>query len=191
MNIFFTLEAFTDNRGGPSVQAICDATVDATLHPDDPQPIEECVIAEIVRQLVTHLSAVDRFFHACHFADFGNAHLNLPQRRLNNDLSIHGARMWPLSSWRRSVIHRICTIDEYMASRHDNIGAGCMFALLEICLELDLPHDVMQHPAVVSLNTHATDMIFLTNVVDLIYSPILLILIVEYVGHVLLQEGGL
>jgi hypothetical protein len=85
----------------------------------------------------------------------------------------------------------IWAIDEYIASRRDNIGTGPTFALLEICLELDLPHDVMQHPAVVSLNTHATDMIFLTNVVDLIYSPILLILIVEYVGHVLLQEGGL
>jgi hypothetical protein len=78
-----------------------------------------------------------------------------------------------------------------MDSRRDNIGAGCMFAMLEICLELDLPHDVMQHPAMVSLNRHATDMIFLTNVFNLIYSAILLILIIDYVGHVLLQEGGL
>jgi hypothetical protein len=85
----------------------------------------------------------------------------------------------------------ICTINEYIASRRRNIGTGPTFALLEICLELDLPHDVMQHPALVSLNRHATDMILLTNVLDLICSVILVILIIEYIGHVLIQEGVL
>lgn len=58
----------------------------------------------------------------------------------------------------------ICGIEEYMASRRDNIGSDPSFALLEMSLELDVPHEVMQHPFIVSLNRDTTDMIVLANV---------------------------
>jgi hypothetical protein len=58
LGVFFTLEVYTDNRDGPSVQTICDATMDAILHPDNPRPSGECVMGEIARQLVTLFSAV-------------------------------------------------------------------------------------------------------------------------------------
>lgn len=58
----------------------------------------------------------------------------------------------------------ICGIEEYMTARRDNIGSDPSFALLEISLELDLPHEVMQHPAIISLNRDTTDMIILANV---------------------------
>lgn len=61
----------------------------------------------------------------------------------------------------------ICTVDEYMTARRDNIGSDPTFALMEVCLNLDIPHEVMQHPAMLSLNRDATDMIILTNVCHL------------------------
>ena len=63
---------------------------------------------------------------------------------------------------RRSSLH-ICTIDEYMAARRENIGTKPVFVFIEISRALDLPDQVMQHPAIVSLIQDATDMILLTN----------------------------
>lgn len=58
----------------------------------------------------------------------------------------------------------ICTIDEYMLARRDNIGSDPSFALLEISLNLAIPHEVMQHPFIDSLNKDTSDMIVLANV---------------------------
>jgi hypothetical protein len=51
-----------------------------------------------------------------------------------------------------------------MAARREDIGCFPCFALLEISLDLDLPHEVMDHPAIVSLKRDATDMTWLANV---------------------------
>lgn len=58
----------------------------------------------------------------------------------------------------------ICTIEEYMASRRYNVGFDPSAVLIEICLELDIPHDVMQHPALVALLDAAANMVTLENV---------------------------
>jgi hypothetical protein len=58
----------------------------------------------------------------------------------------------------------ICTVEEYMAARRNNIGSDPSFAFLEISLGVDLPHEVMEHPAIVALNRDTTDMIVLANV---------------------------
>ena len=64
---------------------------------------------------------------------------------------------------RRSSAH-VCTIEEYTVARRNNIGSLPCYALLEISLGLDIPHEVMQHPAIVSLNRDTSDMIFFENV---------------------------
>ena len=58
----------------------------------------------------------------------------------------------------------ICTIDEYMDARRDNIGTRPSFAFMEICLGLNIPHEVMEHPALVTLERCATDLVLLGNV---------------------------
>jgi hypothetical protein len=70
-----------------------------------------------------------------------------------------------LQSQRRSRQYA-CTAEEYMATRHDNVGLYPCFALLEQTLELDLPHEVMEHPYMQSLNKDACEMIFLDNVIS-------------------------
>ena len=69
-----------------------------------------------------------------------------------------------LQAQRRDKGRYICTIDEYMVSRRDNIGSDPSFAFLEMSLELDIPHYVMEHPHIVALNRDTTDMIVLANV---------------------------
>lgn len=87
---------------------------------------------------------------------------------------------------RRSASY-ICSMDEYMASRRLNIGCDPSFVLLEISLDLDLPHEVMEHPAIVSVNSDAQDMVILWNVSTTIF---FLITTAYIAGHGLLQEGG-
>jgi hypothetical protein len=51
-----------------------------------------------------------------------------------------------------------------MAVRREDIASFPCFALLEISLDLDLPHEVMDHPAIVALKRDTTDMTILANV---------------------------
>lgn len=53
-------------------------------------------------------------------------------------------------------------VESYMVIRRENIGAKPSFALLE--LDMDLPDEVLEHPAVVDLTTWAIDMIIIGNV---------------------------
>lgn len=80
-----------------------------------------------------------------------------------------------MSTWREyldSVIlqasHRdtryICTAEEYMISRRDNNGIYPCYALLEMSLGVDIPHQIMEHPTIVALARDAADMITLSNV---------------------------
>ena len=58
----------------------------------------------------------------------------------------------------------ICNIDEYIKARFDNVGAGLVFVMSEVALELDIPHEIMAHPAISSLIRDAGNMIILANV---------------------------
>ena len=110
------------------------------------------------------------------------------------------ARERSISSWSKyldSVVRQaasrstsgLCDIEEYMVARRDNIGCLPLFAVMEASLEIDLSHEVMQHPALLSLNQDATDMTILANV-----RPNHFVVcdqdIETSIGHVLLQEGG-
>jgi hypothetical protein len=93
MNIFFTLEAFTDNHDRASVQAICDATVDATLHPDNPRPSGESVMAEIVRQLVTSFLQEDVFFFTLVISQILEARISFCSRDMQRTIRRGMARV--------------------------------------------------------------------------------------------------
>jgi hypothetical protein len=58
----------------------------------------------------------------------------------------------------------ICTPEEYIAARRDNIGVYPCFALVEQSLELNIPHNVMEHPYIQSLNRDACEMAIIDNV---------------------------
>ena len=64
---------------------------------------------------------------------------------------------------RRDVAY-VCGIEEYMDARRDNIGAVMVFVMVEVALELDIPDEIMEHPAMSSLIKDAADMVTLANV---------------------------
>ncbi len=68
-----------------------------------------------------------------------------------------------LQSERRTNAY-ICTVDEYLAARRDNIGSDPSMALLEICLEVEIPHEVMEHPALAALTEYTAYLNTLGNV---------------------------
>ena len=53
MHTFFVLDEYTDKMDGSKTKELCDASMDAILHPDMPRPEGENVIGEISRQCVT------------------------------------------------------------------------------------------------------------------------------------------
>ncbi|KAK7451089.1 hypothetical protein VKT23_012765 [Stygiomarasmius scandens] len=146
MHTFFTLDEFTDPLNVDGVKELCYATMDAIENPDKPRPEGENVIGEIARQFwqrarkAAPVACEERFIRAWR-TYIGSVILQAERR----DHSY------------------ICTIEEYMAARRDNIGSDPSFALLEMSLGVDLPHEVMEHPTIVALARDTTDMIVLAN----------------------------
>lgn len=54
------------------------------------------------------------------------------------------------------------TVDTYMLTRRENIGARPSFVIL--ALDMRLPDDVFYHPVIVELTYHITDLLILGNV---------------------------
>lgn len=64
----------------------------------------------------------------------------------------------------RTLDGYVWTIEEYMAVRRDDIGSYTCFAMLQITLGIDLPHEVTDHPFICSMERDIADMIVLSNV---------------------------
>ncbi|KAK7012921.1 isoprenoid synthase domain-containing protein [Favolaschia claudopus] len=137
---------YTDALGPPDVKALCDATMEAIENPDKPRPEGENIIGEIARQF------------------WRRASVDVPrpcQERFVNSWRTYLGSVVEQAE-RRSNSY-ICTMNEYLAARRNNIGSDPSFVFLEISLQLDLPHEVMEHPLIVALNRDTTDMIILAN----------------------------
>lgn len=81
-----------------------------------------------------------------------------------------------LQASRRDDSRYICNVEEYLASRHYDFGIYPCLALMEMSSGLDIPHQIMEHPTIVSLARDATYIAFLSNVMIrlLIIEPFIL-----------------
>lgn len=52
MNVFFVIDEYTDKIDAADTKVICDAAMDAILHPDKTRPKDETLVGEISRQYV-------------------------------------------------------------------------------------------------------------------------------------------
>ncbi|KAF7795903.1 hypothetical protein EIP86_007070 [Pleurotus ostreatoroseus] len=135
-----------DKMDALKTRELCDAAMDAILHPDKPRPVGENIIGEISRQFWqgarcgAPLPAQERFVST--WRKYLDSVVLQSERRTNG---------------------YICTADEYLAARRDNIGSDPAMVLLELCLEVDIPHEVMEHPAVASLTEYTSYLITLDN----------------------------
>ncbi|TBU29047.1 terpenoid synthase [Dichomitus squalens] len=144
MNVFFVFDEYSDVTDEKTVQGLADIIMDALRNPFAPRPAGENVLGEITRQfweraIQTASPASQRRF----IATFDTYCQSVVQQAADRD------------------VQHVRTIDSYFENRRENIGARPSFALLE--LDMDLPDEVMEHPAIVDLTTGAIDMLILGN----------------------------
>jgi len=58
----------------------------------------------------------------------------------------------------------ICTFEQYMESRRDNIGTMPTIAVGEHCLGLELADEILDHPRIKTLQDLCSDIITVSNV---------------------------
>ncbi|KAJ7218669.1 isoprenoid synthase domain-containing protein, partial [Mycena pura] len=134
MHTFFALDDYTDELNGAGVKALCDIAMDAIDNPDQVRPEVDYVIGEIARQIWKRVS---------HNAPKGSRKRFVTTWRTHLDSVVQQAE--------RRAKGYVCTLEEYIDARRDNIGTSPTFTFMEMALGLDLPREVAQHPAVVSL----------------------------------------
>uniref|UniRef100_A0A8H7Y3N7 Terpene synthase n=1 Tax=Psilocybe cubensis TaxID=181762 RepID=A0A8H7Y3N7_PSICU len=147
MNTFFVLDEYTDVTSVEDTQLLCEVSIDAIFNPDRPRADSDPLIGKIARQFWQ-----GAMVHASHTT---RERFMLSWKSYVDSIIIQASR--------RNNSRYICTFDEYMAARRDNIGSYPCFAFLEMSLNLDIPHEIMEHPTIVQLQKDTTDMILLFN----------------------------
>ncbi|KAJ7254123.1 terpenoid synthase, partial [Mycena rebaudengoi] len=149
MHIFFVLDDYTEVMNVADVKSLCAAAMEAVENPDKSRPEEESIIGEMTRQM------------------WQRARINAPkacQERFVKAWRAYLAAVLQQAECRSSSY--ICDVEEYMAARREDIGSFPCFALLEISLNLDLPHEVMDHPAILDTCQRVVP-VFLISVQDM------------------------
>ncbi|RPD59287.1 terpenoid synthase [Lentinus tigrinus ALCF2SS1-7] len=144
MNLFFVFDEYSDVEDERTVQVFADIIMDALRNPHKTRPAGEPVLGEITRQFWERAiqsaseSAQRRFI-----STFDAYCQSVVQQAADRD------------------VQRLRDVNSYLEMRRENIGAKPSFALLE--LDMNLPDEVLAHPAIVDLTTWAIDMIILGN----------------------------
>ncbi|KAH9477941.1 Delta(6)-protoilludene synthase [Psilocybe cubensis] len=150
MQIYFILDDNTDAVNAEVARLHCNAVMEAVINPETPRPEGEPIIGEITRQFWKRASANSPKAAKERFIKTWIAYVE----------SIY------LQANRRDKSY-ICTIDEYIATRRDNIGTYPTFFFTEMSLGVDIPHHIMEHPIIVRM---ARDIIDLTTLGNDMYS---------------------
>ncbi|KAI0294469.1 terpenoid synthase [Multifurca ochricompacta] len=144
MSVFLLCDEYSDVADEDEVQGMVNITEDVLRNPHTPRPKGEWIGGEITRQFwemgikTASPQSQKRFIET-----FGSYMQAVVQ---------HGAD--------RTNKH-IPTIEEYFEIRRYDVGTKPSFAVLE--LEMDLPDEAVNHPAIQELSVLATDMIILDN----------------------------
>jgi len=76
----------------------------------------------------------------------------------------HGAIMKAMESWLQSSVQQtldrtgaLPTVNDFIVSRRDNSGLKSLFSLIRYAYKLDVPDEVMAHPAIVAMEEAAND----------------------------------
>ncbi|KAJ6580441.1 terpenoid synthase [Mycena vulgaris] len=146
MHTFFVIDEVTDKLDAAAAKSFCDTIFNAIQSPNRPPPERHAVEAAIAREFWQRAS--DTSPAAC-------------QERFITAWRMYLDGVVQQAACRE--INYICTVDEYLARRRHDVGTLPCYPFIEITLELDLPCEVMDHWAVVSITQDATDMVILGN----------------------------
>ncbi|KAI0292481.1 terpenoid synthase [Multifurca ochricompacta] len=144
MNVLFLFDEYSDVANEDEVQVMAKIVMDALRNPHTPRPKGEWIGGEVTRQ----------------FWELAIKTASPPSQK--RFIETFGA--YAQSVVRQAVDRtnkHIPTIQEYFQVRRDNVGTKPVFAVLE--LEMNLPDEVVHHPAIEELSILATDMVILGN----------------------------
>ncbi|KAF9806349.1 hypothetical protein IEO21_08705 [Rhodonia placenta] len=133
MNVFFVIDEYTDVECASVVRGMVDIVIDAINNPHKPRPEGECLLGEMTRQFWERAiktatpSSQKHFIEA--FTDYLNSVVEQAADRDNN---------------------HIRTVDSYLKTRRENIGARPSYFPAE--LGLNLPDEAFYHPDIASYN---------------------------------------
>jgi hypothetical protein len=164
MVLFFIYDEYTDKLDGEGARACADLVVDALKNPHKERPQGESKLGEITRQYVYILCAslphpvtdcIDRFWlRAMSVAS------EAAQRRFLKSFAAYVYAVIDEASDRNGG--HIRGIRDYLELRRLTAATSASFFSAE--LGLDIPDEIMTHPAMESLLTLAAESIVLTNV---------------------------
>lgn len=163
MNTFFVIDEYTDVESEPVVREMIEIVIDAIQNPHKPRPEGEILLGEIAKQYVNMIPRstllitkwLDRFWargiktatpssqkHFVEaFTDYLNSVIEQAADRDNNTFR---------------------TVDSYLKTRKENIGARPSYVPAE--LGLDLPDEAFYHPVITELSYYIAELIILGNV---------------------------
>jgi len=144
MALFFIYDEYTDKLDGDGARTCADMVVDALRNPHKERPQGESKLGEITRQF--WLRAI-------------NVASEAAQRRLLKSFAAYVYGVIDEASDR--IGGRIRSIKDYLELRR--LTAGPYASFLSVELGLDIPDEVMTHPAMESLLALIADSIVLTN----------------------------
>ncbi|KZT21453.1 terpenoid synthase [Neolentinus lepideus HHB14362 ss-1] len=144
MNLFFVIDEYTDVESASVVREMVDVVIDALNNPHKERPEEEIVLGQVAKEFwelaITNASLASQKHFIESFTDHVNSIVLQAEDRDNN---------------------KICTIDEYLETRRENVGARPSFFIGE--LHLNLPDQAFYHPTVKEQEYLIADLLVLDN----------------------------
>ncbi|KAF7346245.1 Terpenoid synthase [Mycena sanguinolenta] len=144
MMLFFVFDEYTDDKSASVVEHYAGIVMDALHHPEIPRPVNECLLGEVARQF---------------WALAVKSSSPMSQKRFIQTFARYTAAVVEQAADRDRK--HVRSIEEYMYLRRFTIGAEPSY--IPLILSMDLPDEVIDHPAIVSLSAFVTDMIIFDN----------------------------
>ncbi|KAH7887274.1 isoprenoid synthase domain-containing protein [Phlebopus sp. FC_14] len=144
MNLFFVVDEYTDVEDAPVVREMVDVVIDALNNPHKPRPEGEILLGQVAKEFwelaikTASPSSQKHFVEA--FTDYLESVVIQAADRDNNTIR---------------------TIDSYLATRRQNIGARPSYVPGE--LHLNIPDEAFYHPVMKELEYLIADLIILDN----------------------------
>ncbi|KAJ7834050.1 isoprenoid synthase domain-containing protein [Mycena olivaceomarginata] len=144
MNVFFVIDEYTDVESADVVREMVDIVIDAMNNPHKLRPKDEILLGEVTRQFWELALKTASPSSAKHFIEAFTDYLeSVVEQAKNRDSDT------------------VLTIDSYLKTRRQNIGARPSYVPGE--LHLDLNDEAFYHPVIKELEYEIAELIILDN----------------------------
>ncbi|KAJ7110784.1 isoprenoid synthase domain-containing protein [Mycena crocata] len=144
MNVFFVIDEYTDVESAPVVRDMVNIVIDSMNNPHKPRPEGEILLGEVTRQFWALAIESATPSSAKHFVEAFTDYLESVVEQAKDRDS-----------------ETVLTVDSYLKTRRQNIGARPSYVPGE--LHLELPDEAFYHPVLKELEYEIAELIILDN----------------------------